>query len=158
MEEEKRIVYKAGITRTPSDFLCQDGELAECINLVTDHEELKPMVEPEPFIIDARTRPAPQGVEISVPKILYVHRYNNESRYVGYVVDANGDKLLLWGTVDSLVFYLQGYFKEPDGTFLKYTGGAVTSIGKTLIYSAPDGLHYYVWKLDEYDNVSLSLP
>ena len=32
MEQEHRISYKAGITRTPSDFLCSDGELAECIN------------------------------------------------------------------------------------------------------------------------------
>ena len=43
MEQEHRITYKAGITRTPSDFLCKDGELAECINLTTDNEELKPM-------------------------------------------------------------------------------------------------------------------
>ena len=42
-DQEHRISYKAGITRTPSDFLCQDGELAECINLTTDNEELKTM-------------------------------------------------------------------------------------------------------------------
>ena len=46
MEQEHRLTYKAGITRTPSDFLCSDGELAECINLATDTEELKPMVQP----------------------------------------------------------------------------------------------------------------
>ena len=38
-KQERRISYKAGITRTPSDFLCQDGELAECINLTTDTED-----------------------------------------------------------------------------------------------------------------------
>lgn len=169
MEEEKRIVYKAGITRTPSDFLCQDGELAECINLVTDHEELKPMVEPEPFIIDARTRPAPQGVEIDVPKILYVHKVNGEDRYIGHIsVIKDGDvvQVMIWGIVINGTFLLgndnsDGYFHRENGEFLYYySGERISSIGNTLIiYNEHDTVStfYSIWDGDQY-SVFTELP
>ena len=46
-KQEKRIVYQGGVTRRTSDFLCQDGELAECINITADGEELKVIPELE---------------------------------------------------------------------------------------------------------------
>ena len=41
--ERKNIAYTKGITRSPSDMLCSDGELAECVNLEVRNEELVPM-------------------------------------------------------------------------------------------------------------------
>lgn len=120
-------MYKAGITRTPSDFLCEDGELAECVNMTTDHEELKPVVQPKQEMTD-------------VPgTLVYVHRYNNEKRYI--VRDGNAFK---WG-------------KKADGAYsnqqelFSVTGEVkVTAIGKILIFTTDEGLKYCMWKATTY--------
>ena len=46
MKEQVLLSYKKGITRTPSDLLCEDGDLAECVNLEVRNEELVPMEMP----------------------------------------------------------------------------------------------------------------
>ena len=156
MEQEHRITYKAGITRRPSDFLCQDGELAECINLTTDSEELKPVVQPAVYINSAMNEPG--MMELDMPNFLYIHKFNKEERYVGWVTTSDGI-LLVWGSVVNKVFYLKGYFKKDDNKFLRYTSGTkITSIGKILIISSPGGLQYYQWYPDEYDLFSMPLP
>lgn len=171
MKEEKRITYQAGITRTPSDFLCKDGELAECINLTTDNEELKPVVQPAEFINRAVSNPgAPVEIEMDIPTILYIHNFNGESRYIGY----SYDDLMLWGTVENGTFYLRGYFykqdpENPRPSFLHYVSGdKITSIGKTLIinsrnngattpYPKPGQLFYAIWNGTQY-NVFNEIP
>lgn len=160
MEQEHRITYKAGITRSPSDFLCQDGELAECINLTTDNEELKPIVQPAPYIKSAWNA---QGTnEIGpVPHFIYIHKFNKVHRYIGWVDDDNENGgALVWGSVVNKKFYQEGYFYQPDGTtLLRYNNGVtVTSIGKVLIFSGLSRLYYYIWKQTDYDSVVFSLP
>ena len=68
---EHRIAYKAGITRTPSDFLCEDGELAECINLTTENEELKVVPQPESMFGGVAKDP-----------LIYVHEGSNYKNYI----------------------------------------------------------------------------
>lgn len=46
MKEKVLISYLKGITRTPSDLLNTDGELAECVNLEVRNEELSPVEMP----------------------------------------------------------------------------------------------------------------
>lgn len=132
MAEEKRIAYKAGITRNPSDFLCGDGELAECINLATDNEELKTMVPPSEYIHSS-----------NIPKILYIHKHNVSDRYI-----VLRDTSIYWGVRNS-----DGSFAY-DSTYdlLMTVDGTpkVTSIGKTLIIADNTGMHYFLWKEDSY--------
>lgn len=158
MEQEHRITYKAGITRSPSDFLCQDGELAECINLTTDSEELKPIVQPAPYITSAWN--APGTIEMYMPHFLYIHKFNKEDRYIGWVYDNNpAGSLLVWGSVVNKAFYQKGYFNNANNQFLRYTSGTnITSIGKILIISSSEGLQYYRWNPGEYDLFSMPLP
>lgn len=140
MEQEHRITYKAGITRTPSDFLCADGELAECINLATDNEELKPMVQPAE-VIDTFTPIVPvlQGFHL-----LYVHKFNDEERYIGYTYDSgvgHNDNYLCYATKTG---NKELTYRELEA---KYTNSTkVTSIGKTLIVTNPDQVYYFLWK------------
>lgn len=42
MKEKSLLSYHKGMTRTPSDFICDDGELAECINLEVKNQEIVP--------------------------------------------------------------------------------------------------------------------
>lgn len=142
MDQEHRITYKAGITRTPSDFLCADGDLAECINLTSDSEELKPVVQPAEHI----TRYV--GIMGNhTPEILYVHKVMNQENYIGYL-PTNNNKLC-FGTVENKVYAnLATYdFAWQPGT------SKITSIGKTLIISDSNGLHCLIWYESLYTNL-----
>lgn len=149
MEQEHRLTYKAGITRTPSDFLCSDGELAECINLATDTEELKPMVQPVQAL-NTQAIHTHAGVPISenLP-VIYIHRYNDQKRYIYTRVSHSMDPeepdsyRLYWGYDDDGSLEYGGTLTSNHSKLMK-----VTSIGKTLIVTADDGMHYYLWKED----------
>ncbi len=123
-KREHRIAYKAGITRTPSDFLCEDGELAECINLTTDHEELK--VAPQPEVMFEGASKAP---------LLYVHENNNYKNYITQ-------------TGTSLDFFTEAGVEDHIDTLSTSTMPLITHIGNILIVSNSDGMRYYLWKPD----------
>lgn len=149
MEQEHRITYKAGITRNPSDFLCGDGELAECINLSTDSEELKPVVQPAVHIASAV--PA-SGVTIDgIPTFLYIHKFNDEERYIGYTnLNGASQPSLVWGTVNGTVFTMQDGLKKGSAIVGYEAGMKFTSVGKTLVVSGSGGMDYFLWKNGEY--------
>lgn len=146
MEQEHRITYKAGITRAPSDFLCAEGELAECINMVTDKEELKPMVQPVKRFDSSITE---------YNTMIYVHSFNNEKRYifVRKVPHTNNGVTtysyrLIYGYESA-----QGQISYGDHPVMYYEAASaeefrVSSIGKTLVVSAGNGLNYFLWQYD----------
>ncbi|MCR4916290.1 MAG: hypothetical protein K6A96_11105 [Prevotella sp.] len=73
MDKEKMIVYKGGITRSPSDFVCEEGELAECVNLTaSEGGELKVMCAPEPEMSGG-------SVVTHTKKLVFVHRHGDGS-------------------------------------------------------------------------------
>lgn len=131
MEEEHRITYRAGITRNPSDFLCADGELAECINLTTDNEEIKPMVQPEEYITTSTHN-------LGMPIILYIHKFNNRERYIGYL----SNNQMVWAIkANSTLINFTNLGIVYDSTV------RVTAIGKTLIISKQNQpIKYLLWK------------
>lgn len=136
---EHRIAYKAGITRSPSDFLCEDGELAECINLTTDNGELKVVTQPERFMM----------VRGSAFTLLYVHQVNGEAHYVGYTLHDGGYRIR-WGMRNA-----DGVF-EPHGGYMEVDSVEklqVTSVGNFLILSDGHEMGYYLWKPDRSDYV-----
>lgn len=155
MKQEKRITYQAGITRTPSDFLCNDGELAECINLVADNEELKPVVQPKKIINAAQDASEPP-VTVVIPTLLYVHRFRDTTNYIG--LDANNYLVFCQMAANQTLTRLGYLDKVPRAL----TGDiSVESIGKTLIVSdSTGGLHYYLWDGGEgkYKDIGSDMP
>ena len=137
---EHRISYKAGITRRPSDFFCEDGELAECINLTTDNEELKVVSQPELFMTVG-------GVAFI---LLYVHTVNGVAHFIGY--EHNGSEYRIrWGVRgnDRALSLHSGYMttvSTPDTL-------QITSIGNFLILSDGTTMSYFLWKTDTGDYV-----
>ena len=155
MEQEHRITYKAGITRTPSDFLCQDGELAECINLVTDNEELKPVVQPAPFITEALDQDG--QTEIDIPDILYIHKFNDQERYIYKrygMIGSQPVEFMAWGTVSRTTLTQIRPLEIDSGVVLLYDSSMkITSVGKTLIITKDnERIHYFIYKPNEYDH------
>lgn len=151
MEQEHRITYKAGITRNPSDFLCGDGELAECINLATDSEELKPVVQPAVHIASAVDM---GGVSMKVPEIVYVHKFNDEDRYIGHLT-SGGLRQLCWGTVEDSVYSLKEMFMPNNAALYYDPGMSFSSVGKVLIITIPNNaIKYFIYKPTKYDYYS----
>ena len=157
MKQERRITYKAGITRTPSDFLCQDGELAECVGLATDHEELKPVVEPKlKFTIE-------RSVNNKDFIILYVHRQDGEARYIGYWKPSSvGSFPFTWGTDNNGGMNIKSTDIEPSPFSFTYNDAKhpkVTSMGRILIISDDDRTSYFLWKAgNDYKPLRFPLP
>ena len=153
MEQEHRITYKAGITRTPSDFLCQDGELAECINLATANEELKPVVQPVYKITFGLPTGEQDWPTDAARKAVYIHKHNNTDRYILIYCMSPGHSpwYLYWTTNGYDIYALfdeEGHKMGFDSDDIK-----VTSIGKTLIVSEERGLKYFLWKENEYKSL-----
>lgn len=121
---EHRISYKAGITRTPSDFLCEDGELAECINLTTDNEELKVVPQPEVMFDGAEKNP-----------LIYVHEGSNYKNYITLA-----DK--------ALAFFDAASNTGDIDTMSTTARPLITHIGNILVVSDGDRMQYYLWKPD----------
>jgi len=158
MEQEHRITYKAGITRNPSDFLCQDGELAECINLATDSEELKTMVQPEDMMaIDILS----SGANVD-QRLLYVHRQNENARYViGKNTNAATGTTwkISWKTADGVVTPLLKNRQDLNSQLeVTQAGLQITSVGRTLIITDTDGMNYFKWEADHYTYIKYPLP
>ncbi len=150
MKEEKIITYGSGITTKPSDFLCKDGELAECINLTSDMEELKVMAQP------VATELAMQPGE----KLLFVHDHPDGKCYVSSWVYSYG------GTNYTRIHYrkdssLSTTTELTDLGNDPYNVGSnlhLTAVGKTLIASDSNGLHYWLWKGDGYEALGSKIP
>ena len=145
MEQEQRITYRAGITRTPSDFLCGDGELAECINLTTDSEELKPVVQPR---LKMTTNIGAQ--------VQYIHRFNGSKRYIylSYHTPAREDPeknnaFVNWAENVNGTLTFRGRFDVNVNSYYV----SFTSIGKTLIVNTQRGIRYFLWKGDTYTDL-----
>lgn len=148
MEQEHRITYKAGITRTPSDFLCADGELAECINLATDTEELKPMVQPASYITGLA----------SVQKLRYIHKLNDQEAYI--ICESDNQSISIkWGTVNSSGQYVPAQSQGADIVLWTCTGNPqITSIGNTLIINDDNGMVYHKWDGTGYKKITYPIP
>ena len=131
MNSEKRLSYQAGITRSPSDFLCQDGELAECVNLTTDNEELKVVGDPKEV-----------GSIQAGYKLVFVHKLPDGSRH--YILKDTSNHLY-WTDV-------AGNDYSGLGIIVSASFGAnqIQAIGKTLIVSTPSGMMYSVWQGSAY--------
>lgn len=166
MKEEKRISYRAGITRKPSDFLCEDGELEECINLTTDGEELK-------VVTDAKNL---FGGTALAGRLLFVHNLPDSSK--NYICETGS------ASAYSLVYYhadaggsIGSQQDFPVTTEVIHSGGMIieighnttehntslkkqqiTAIGKTLIVSMDNGLRYYIWKGSAYKYIGDRIP
>lgn len=126
-DQEKRISYGAGVTRKPSDFLCGDGELAECINLTSDGEELKVMV------------PLMEKTGMESKKLVFVHKLGNGTE--NYIYDNN--TALYWNNnIDAIDN------STHNGKPLK----SITAIGNTLIVSFDGEINYFLYS-GHYTNI-----
>ena len=139
MKEQVVLSYTKGITNSPSDLLCGDGELAECVNLEVKNGELVPM-----------EMPTKLGFSLnSGEKLILVHNTKLNDKYYFTLTD---DSTLR-------VFYVSGTSKKYDG--LELDCGKVKSIqalGNSVVVYTSNSVYYILYSEGKYKYLGSKIP
>ena len=133
--KQQQLTFDKGITNVPSDAICPDNTLEECVGMVYDNNEYRPIQKPVEYA------ELPEG-----HTLLYVHVYGGFTRYI----TSKGGKL----------YWFYGETGNEIGTFFGKV--SVESIGNTLILSDGSGMKYLLWDTRNsqptYKTLGTSLP
>lgn len=127
--KQQQLTFDQGVTNVPSDAVCSDNTLEESLGLVYKNGEHQVIQDPVLYMKGLHSpTPDQDTLEYMSYKLLYVHKQNNQERYI--VQTDNGE--IVWGTREDGVRYAvpdeaegsSGYpfvWGEPqDGAFLCY--------------------------------------
>lgn len=125
----RKTIGYSGVTTTPNDWLCGDGELAVCQNLLNEDGGIRLRGE--------------DSVVLSVPEgyaCVYIHK---GALYENYIC-VGGGRLCVIGS-------------EAEAEYMgEYRGCA--SVGNVLILLTDEEMHYYLWKDGSYVDLGNGLP
>lgn len=148
MNKEQQLTFNLGITNVPSDATCDDNALEECLNLVHDGAEIKPIQEP---VLDIKVE-LHNG--IGVQEVLFVHKIGGQSRYIVRLIDGS----IAWG-IKAYDEVKKEYYYEGKEIFLQTDGTVqIQAIGKTIILLVDEVLNYFLWKEDSYKPLGNKIP
>ena len=137
MAEKLVLSYAKGITHSPSDLLCGDGELEECINLEVKNEELIPM-----------EMPVRLGFSLSEnEKLILVHNTKTEEKH--YVTENNG-------TIR--IYSITGNSKNELFSLECGDVKSIQAIGNTIVAYTQDSLHYILYINSAYKYLGGEIP
>lgn len=131
----KELKYN-GYTAVPSDYECNDGDLAASIGIISEDGALKSILPPSVIL---------QLAEGSM--LLYIHEKASYKHYIVkkgtyiYWITQNGESLTDSNRV--------GYCDEIK---------SVNSVGNTLLVFSSDAINYYLWKNDKYISLGNHIP
>lgn len=139
MATRQEVIFK-GLTNSPSDYDCQDGELATCLNLINEDGALHPIHQPvvaEP--------------NITLPNnscsIRYVHNVTHSNKnHSHYIVNCTNSSPYSWYWTE----------KGGDGTPHELNLGnfkvnSVTAIGNIICFVGDKNILYAFWNKDSYN-------
>jgi hypothetical protein len=140
MGTKQDVIFK-GLTNSPSDYDCQDGELATCLNLINEDGALHPIHQPvvvdENIILDAD-----DTIEL-------VHKVTHDETIHSHYIIRKSDDTWFWME------------KGGDGTknTIDLNGfhvNAVTAVGNILCFIGDEKTMYAYWKGSNYTSFDLS--
>lgn len=122
----KEVKYN-GCSAQPSDYECQDGELAVAINLVPEDGALKPIGQPK--VIKQLT---------ANNKVAFIHETSAFTHYI------------IYGDNSKIAYVSQGSNAEPTplDSNCQYLYGVThfNAVGNTLLAFTENGINYFLWK------------
>lgn len=139
MATRQEVIFK-GLTNSPSDYDCQDGELATCLNLINEDGALHPIHQPvvaEPNIM----------LPNDSCSIRYVHNVTHENKnHSHYIVNCTNSSPYSWYWTE----------KGGDGTPHELNLGdfkvnSVTAIGNIICFVGDKNILYAFWNKDSYN-------
>ncbi|MCF2590022.1 hypothetical protein JQM97_03490 [Prevotella hominis] len=137
MATRQEVIFK-GLTNSPSDYDCQDGELATCLNLINEDGALHPIHQPvvaEPNIT----------LSNNSCSIRYVHNVTHANKnHSHYIVNCTNSSPSWYWTE-----------KGGDGTPHELNLGnfkvnSVTAIGNIICFVGDKNILYAFWNKDSY--------
>lgn len=129
-----------GLRHTPSDITGQDGDLLECVNLIHENGELKPIELPEKTTMKGRySNETLVAVHNLTDGNKFVYAVWNMSTSIIRVKNENGDEILVHGL---------------PGEEVKWAD----TIGNTLIIGTTKSVHYALYKNGQYKWLGDKLP
>lgn len=126
-----------GYSAVPSDYECNDGELAASLNVISEDGQLQPIPRPKVVI------PASSSTN---QKVLYVHE---TTAYKHYIVLDSSDNKIKWKSGSA------GTGTEL-GSFWQVTH--CNAIGNTLMVFTENEIHYFLWQNNAYVDLGTQLP
>ena len=139
MATRQEVIFK-GLTNSPSDYDCQDGELATCLNLINEDGALHPI-----------HKPVVAEPNITLPNnscsIRYVHNVTHENKnHSHYIVNCTNSSPYSWYWTE----------KGGDGTLHELNLGnfkvnSVTAIGNIICFVGDKNILYAFWNKDSYN-------
>lgn len=136
-EKIQQLTFEKGITNIPSDAVCSDNELEECMGLYHDGAEHRPIQNPVLFM------------ENLAGEVIFVHKLAGETHYI-YKTPPVYEHMqyhftLSWRLKDDATGHEIATLNiDSQDT---YKGIQVTAIGKTLIVNVPgEDIKYFLWK------------
>ena len=139
MATRQEVIF-TGLTNSPSDYDCQDGELATCLNLINEDGALHPI-----------HQPVVAEQNITLPNdscsIRYVHNVRHENKnHSHYIVNCTNSSPYSWYWTE----------KGGDGTPHELNLGdfkvnSVTAIGNIICFVGDKNILYAFWNKDSYN-------
>lgn len=135
----QQLTFEKGITNIPSDAVCSDNELEECMGLYHDGAEHRPIQNPVLFM------------ENLAGEVIFVHKLAGETHYI-YKTPLVYEHMryhftLSWRLKDDATAHEIATLNI--GSQDTYKDIQVTAIGKTLIVNVPgEDIKYFLWKAE----------
>ena len=139
MATRQEVIFK-GLTNSPSDYDCQDGELATCLNLINEDGALHPIH--QPIVAEPN---------ITLPNnscsIRYVHNVTHANKnHSHYIVNCTNSSPYSWYWTE----------KGGEGTHHELNLGdfkvnSVTAIGNIICFVGDKSILYAFWNKDSYN-------
>ena len=138
MATRQEVIFK-GLTNSPSDYDCQDGELATCLNLINEDGALHPIHHP---VVAEQNVTLPNNS----CSIRYVHNVTHANKnHSHYIVNCINSSPYSWYWTE----------KGGDGTHHELNLGnfkvnSVTAIGNIICFVGDKNILYAFWNKDSY--------
>ena len=138
MATRQEVIFK-GLTNSPSDYDCQDGELATCLNLINEDGALHPIHQP---VVAEKNITLPNNS----CSIRYVHNVTHANKnHSHYIVNCTNSSPYSWYWIE----------KGGDGTPHELNLGdfkvnSVTAIGNIICFVGDKNILYAFWNKDSY--------
>ena len=139
MATRQEVIF-AGLTNSPSDYDCKDGELATCLNLINEDGALHPIHQP---VVAEQNITLPNNS----CSIRYVHNVTHENKnHSHYIVNCTNSSPYSWYWTE----------KGGDGTHHELNLGnfkvnSVTAIGNIICFVGDKNILYAFWNKDSYN-------
>ena len=138
MATRQEVIF-AGLTNSPSDYDCQDGELATSLNLINEDGSLHPIHQP---VVAEQNITLPNNS----CSIRYVHNVTHANKnHSHYIVNCTNSSPYSWYWTE----------KGGDGTHHELNLGnfkvnSVTAIGNIICFVGDKNILYAFWNKDSY--------